>query len=72
VNDAPLFTGNFGSFAMFSSARTTPSVANLPCPHIHVRSLGRFDEITDLVEKTPGLALQDFPQDSPVAESDLT
>jgi hypothetical protein len=35
----------------------TPSVANQPCPHIHVRSFGWFDEITDLVEKASDLTL---------------
>jgi hypothetical protein len=40
-----------------SRARMTPSVANQPCPHIHVRSFGRFDEITDLVENASALTL---------------
>jgi hypothetical protein len=35
---------------------TTPSVASLPSGHILVPSLGRFDEITYLVEKASGLA----------------
>jgi len=39
------------------SAFITPSVANLPSPHIHVQSFGRFDEITDLVEETSALTL---------------
>jgi hypothetical protein len=31
-------------------ANITPSKASQPGPHILVRSFGRFDEITDLVE----------------------
>jgi hypothetical protein len=33
----------------------TPSLASQPGRHIHVQSFDRFDEITYLVEKTPGL-----------------
>jgi hypothetical protein len=40
-----------------SRARVTPSLANQPCPHIHVWSFGRFDEITDLVDKASALTL---------------
>jgi hypothetical protein len=31
-------------------------LASLPSRHIHVPAFGRFDEITYLVEKAPGLA----------------
>jgi hypothetical protein len=34
-----------------------PSARSL---HIHVQSFGRFDEITDLVEKASALTLPDF------------
>jgi hypothetical protein len=40
-----------------SRARMTPSLASQPCPHIHVRSFGRFDEITDLVENSSAFTL---------------
>jgi hypothetical protein len=34
---------------------STPSMASLPCPTIPGRAFGRFDEITDLVEKASAL-----------------
>jgi hypothetical protein len=36
---------------------TTPSLASLPSSAIRGRSFGRFDEITDLVEKASALTL---------------
>jgi hypothetical protein len=36
---------------------TTPSLAGQTSRHILVPSFGRFDEITDLVEKTSALTL---------------
>jgi hypothetical protein len=38
----------------FADMRLTHGFAE-SSPHILVRSFGRFDEITHLVEKTPGL-----------------
>jgi hypothetical protein len=42
---------------LFGLGRSTPSLASLPSPHIPVRSFGRFDEITYLVENSSCLTL---------------
>jgi|ERR1022692_1055207 hypothetical protein len=56
---------------LFVPQRFTVPAPLRPGPHIPVWAFGRFDEITDLVEKASDLTLPDFRSQRPLIRCDI-